>query len=386
MFTVMLFFYTMKTVDWVVLTKGILMVAAKVKEEKVFELANRIVGQGEWPTVLKLHKTLGEGSYTTIQKYLKNWEQSEAGMLAKEAALPDELVLPASASDAMQVALKTIWTAAQQAATERIDQSIAESQAEIEAQELLAQEVLTKAETTELRLIDAEKRILHLESERETHIDERATLRQQLSSSELELTREQQKAHDATEQHGKEITQVNTVLSETKKVLEALQVEYADKQNVLTAEVAKHDESKQSLASTTAQLEAANDKLSELVKQLDGTKTELSTSQTQLIAELSRHDETKQSLAGANAELKASERLLTNIESQLLEQKQANNTLSESITLVRNELTDSKVSESVLRGELSKVDALSDENKALRQALDGNIAKYIEKLGNEKIN
>ncbi|KLV03656.1 hypothetical protein ABT56_18330 [Photobacterium aquae] len=325
------------------------MVAAKVTVENVFAVANRIVDQGEKPTVLKVHKALGVGSYSTIQKHLKAWEESDAGLEAMKAALPDEIVLPNNAQDAMADAMKIIWAAAQKAAQAIIEKHQLAIQAENEEQEAMIRDVLGKVETTELRLKDAEARVRQLESERDASIDERATLRQQLDASQLELSREQSAHQEMRNQHASEMKIAN----------------------------AQVDELKQALAKS-------NDALSN--------------SQHELIAELSRHDESKQQLASVSAELKASERLLGNLESQIAELKVGSREYRDSVTETRNALTDARVSESALGAELKDARNVIDELKVqlaesqkmftdlkadnidLRKALDGEIATYLKGL------
>lgn len=367
------------------------MVAAKISLEAVFEVANRVVAQGERPTTLKVHKILGSGSYSTVTKYLKAWEESEAGQAAKEAELPDEIVLPASVSESMTNAVKVLWTAATQASAQIVEQAQAQAVLEREEAEGLAQEVMERAENAEARLSEAENRIRQLEEQRDQHIDERATLRQQLSNAQLELEREQHRSEELVTSHGVEVEQLSGQVAELKGTVSTLQGQLNDKSLALTEEVARHDDSKQQLATATAELKAARaetesvtGQLAEQKQNLAEIQEELHASQNELITELSKHDETKQKLASASAEVKAIERLLGNLELQLTEQKQATKEQSDAVTQAREELTTVKVSESALQAELKSLEAskeaLKEEIKELREALDSNVANYVEQL------
>jgi len=325
------------------------MVAAKVTVENVFTTANRIVEQGEKPTVLKVHKALGVGSYSTIQKHLKVWEGSDAGQLAMKAALPAEIILPNNAQDAMGDAVKIIWSAAQKAANSLIEQHQLTIQSDHDEQDAIVREVLSKVDVTEQRLKDTEARVRQLESERDASIDERATLRQQLDASQLELSRDQSTNKEKINQHAVEVANLN----------------------------AQVDELKQALTQS-------NDNLS--------------SSQHNLIAELAKHDESKQQLASASAELKASERLLGNFESQIAELKVSNREYSDNVSEIRNALTDTRVSESAqgaelkdarniiaeLKAQLSEsqtgLNNLKTDNIELRNVLDGEIGQYLQDL------
>jgi len=141
-----------------------------------------------------------------------------------------------------------------------------------------------------------------------------------------------------------------------------------------------------------------NAQVDELKQALTQSNDNLSSSQHNLIAELAKHDESKQQLASASAELKASERLLGNFESQIAELKVSNREYSDNVSETRNTLTDARVSESALGAELKDArniiaelkaqssefqedfNSLKTDNIELRNVLDGEIGQYLQDL------
>ena len=91
-----------------------------ITQEDVFNAAQEIVAQGEQPAVLKVHSLLGRGSFSTITKYLRVWENSYEATEASVNSLPKENEAPEILNVDTQALVKKIWTAAKVIANEQL--------------------------------------------------------------------------------------------------------------------------------------------------------------------------------------------------------------------------------------------------------------------------
>lgn len=99
---------------------------------------NELVAAGEEPSIIKVHKMLGKGSPNTVQKFIKQWRESDEAKAAKTEQLPAVVQLPESFKGEAELFLKKIFKLAEaehDAAIERNnlekDQAIAKADAEI---------------------------------------------------------------------------------------------------------------------------------------------------------------------------------------------------------------------------------------------------------------
>lgn len=58
----------------------------------VEEAAQKIIDQGEWPTVATVRTVLGRGSFSTIQKFLQSWQQRFLDASRIRTQIPNSLV------------------------------------------------------------------------------------------------------------------------------------------------------------------------------------------------------------------------------------------------------------------------------------------------------
>ena len=93
-----------------------------ITEQDVFDAAQEITATGETPSTLTIHKALGRGSYSTIQKYLKVWEQSDAAHDARIDTLPAVVTLPDALADDAASFGKKLWKVANDLAEAKLDQ------------------------------------------------------------------------------------------------------------------------------------------------------------------------------------------------------------------------------------------------------------------------
>jgi chromosome segregation ATPase len=88
------------------------MARSTITQEDVFSAAREIVERGEKPTVLEVHKILGKGSYSTITKHLRIWEDSSEAIDARIELLPQEIEVPEFLLNDTLILTKKTWTAA----------------------------------------------------------------------------------------------------------------------------------------------------------------------------------------------------------------------------------------------------------------------------------
>lgn len=93
-----------------------------ITEQEVFDVAQGIAAQGETPSTLTVHKELGRGSYSTIQKHLKAWENSEQAREAQIDTLPAVVTLPDTLADDAVGLGKKMWKVANDLAEAKLDQ------------------------------------------------------------------------------------------------------------------------------------------------------------------------------------------------------------------------------------------------------------------------
>ena len=128
----------------------------RIQQDEVFEAANSIAALGEKPTTLKVHKKLGRGSYSTITKHLKSWEQSDTAQEIKAEQLPAEAPVPEELQEEAQAYIKRAWFAAKNLADAQLDiertaldAAKSEYQTELEQAINLADDAAEKLEITE---------------------------------------------------------------------------------------------------------------------------------------------------------------------------------------------------------------------------------------------
>lgn len=93
-----------------------------ITAQEVFNVAIEIAERGETPTTLSIHKTLKRGSYSTIQKHLKEWEESDQARDAHIETLPAVIELPdVLETDAINYG-KKIWKVANDLAGAKLEQ------------------------------------------------------------------------------------------------------------------------------------------------------------------------------------------------------------------------------------------------------------------------
>ena len=130
-----------------------------ITESDVFEAARELVAAGEQPSTLAVHKLLKRGSYSTIQKHLRVWEESDEAQAARIEELPSVADLPEALQQDAIMLIKKIWYAAQQEASATIEkerEALAQAQAEAEKAK---QEAIDYADQLAERAEDLEEQL-----------------------------------------------------------------------------------------------------------------------------------------------------------------------------------------------------------------------------------
>lgn len=128
------------------------MATPRITQEAVNESADKLVAQGEYPSVQTVRDALGSGSYSTITKYLQVWRDQRE----KAAAVVD---LPERVEAAYRKAAASAWSEATRLAGEQV--AIVKDQMEQERVKHIreADEAVSEIERLEKLIQEAEVRV-----------------------------------------------------------------------------------------------------------------------------------------------------------------------------------------------------------------------------------
>ena len=138
------------------------MAARLITPEQVAEACNELVRAGEKPTILKVHKMLGQGSPNTVQKFIKLWAESPEAKYAEASRLPTVVELPPEFTEATDIYAKKIFASAKSIVEaqivqvrEQADQAIAEEKVQTQQSMDYAEEISGKNEDLQEQLTKA---------------------------------------------------------------------------------------------------------------------------------------------------------------------------------------------------------------------------------------
>ena len=168
-----------------------------LKPDEIYEVADALHAEGVQPSIAKVAQRLGRGSFTTIQKYLKEWKPGEGAPAAPAVDMPGEV------REAVRRFGQELWG--------RISST---TQGEIEAVRRIAD--------ADVKRVQAEcDALVHLVDERQGRIDELEDTVQRLSTAvETETTARATLAVQLDERNG--------LLEELRGQVMGLQVERED--------------------------------------------------------------------------------------------------------------------------------------------------------------
>lgn len=147
------------------------MVAALITQEDVAQACRELVKAGESLSAVKVRKLLGDkGGYSTIQKFIKGWRESEEAREAKADQMPAVVQLPESFSEDAMLFLKKVFKLAQDehaAKVEQIhqerEQAVAAAQADVQEAVDYAEELGNQAEKLKEDLAAEKMKVAQLE-------------------------------------------------------------------------------------------------------------------------------------------------------------------------------------------------------------------------------
>lgn len=123
------------------------MVAALITQEDVAQACRELVKAGESLSAVKVRKLLGDkGGYSTIQKFIKGWRDSEEAREAKADQLPAVVQLPESFSEDAMLFLKKVFKLARDEHAAKVEQIHQEREQAVAAAQADVQEAVDYAE------------------------------------------------------------------------------------------------------------------------------------------------------------------------------------------------------------------------------------------------
>ncbi len=148
-----------------------------ITQELVFKTADSLVHEGKDPSVITIQSQLGMGSFTTIQKYYKEWLEQKTKKASSQLHVPQELLSKRDqffeevwkyAAGLAQIAIESVQ--------EKADRDIHQFKKELDealmaVEQLEKSEIALKEELQEAKLknLELEKKLSSLQSELRIH-------------------------------------------------------------------------------------------------------------------------------------------------------------------------------------------------------------------------
>ena len=227
-----------------------------VTKEHVEELANDMKLAGKIPSVLRLHKALGRGSYSTIRKYLSEWE-SENTPLEHVREQEAEEDIPEDLAQNTDLFIRRLWVMAQGQASALFtsERAVIDEQTQLQKKE--AEQIVDASNALVQRIDD---------------LDDALAQSQQSYQVEHDLRMESEQRESL---HAATLERSQADLELTLKKLETLAEKYEKK---IEEAAALHSTISSLHADTSrlnGELHQKNEALSRLQKQEEETKSEL---------------------------------------------------------------------------------------------------------------
>jgi chromosome segregation ATPase len=261
-----------------------------VQYEDVEEVIQGLLETGDRPTVLNIHAALGRGSYTTIGKYLKAWEESNQSRRGQSESGDQELP-SVLASDAMAM-FKRMWQQAVKAERLALEVERSELARREEQNELKIEGILNRAEQTYQQVEDLQAQLAETQGQLKDQTETRIQLEKELAlkaaaleQSEKTVARQEQKIESLTSKHEaklEEVTRLNSEVSrlnadieratlaaeQEKRESERLLPESGKYRGFLRAEISKNESLSRQLEQMHEDRSHARQKLVEVERQL----------------------------------------------------------------------------------------------------------------------
>lgn len=161
-----------------------------VTREQVFAAADTLIEAGQIPTLITVQKDIGGGSYTTIKRYLDEWNTQRKVLAQQIPVVPDPLIAQGNEF------VRLLWSTALTYDDERLAQVRAEAQRQIDT----VNAKLTEAEDLNAKLDEEiDQMHQHLEAEHAIVDDLRNKLGQAITAAETAEARAELLSRQVTE-------------------------------------------------------------------------------------------------------------------------------------------------------------------------------------------
>lgn len=273
--------------------------------EDVESVIQGLLEAGERPSVLNIHAALGRGSYTTIGKHLKTWEEGTKLDAATPEVANEELP-SVLAADAMAM-FKRMWqqvVRAERLALEGERSDLAEREKQ---NELKIEGILNRAEQTYQQVEDLQDQLAETQEQLKAQTETRIQLEKKLAlktaaleQSEKTVARQEQKIETLTERHEaniEEVTRLNGEISRLNSDIERTTM-------AVEQEKRESERLRQNQAKTEASLRTEISKNESLSRQLEQARENRAHASQKLAEAESQLSELSASHAGIEGQLK----------------------------------------------------------------------------------
>lgn len=301
-----------------------------VQYEDVEKAVQELLEAGESPTVLNIHAALGRGSYTTIGKHLKAWEEKNP-FDAADPEVEDEELPSVLASDAMAM-FKRMWQQVVKAERLALEAERSELAKREEQNELKIEGILNRAEQTYQQVEDLQAQLAETQGQLKDQTEARIQLEKELAlktaaleQSEKTVARQEQKIETLTDKYEaklQEVTRLNSEVSrlnsdieritmtveQEKRESERLRQNQANTETSLSAQISKNGELSRQLSQMREEQSYSAQKLAELESQLRDISSSHAGVVGQLVERTAQAERTEKQLEQAHetiAQLKA---------------------------------------------------------------------------------
>ena len=261
-----------------------------VTKEHVEELANDMKLAGKIPSVLRLHKALGRGSYSTIRKYLSEWE-SENTPLEHVREQEAEEDIPEDLAQNADLFIRRLWVMAQGQASALFtsERAVIDEQTQLQKKE--AEQIVDASNALVQRIDDLDDALaqsrqsyqvehdLRMESEQRESLHA-ATLER--SQADLELTLK--KLETLAEKYEKKIEEaaaLHSTISSLHADTSRLNGELHQKNEALSRLQKQEEEAKSELAREKNDNDLLKNRILDSVKRETELKTDVQNARTE---------------------------------------------------------------------------------------------------------
>jgi len=261
-----------------------------VTKEHVEELANDMKLAGKIPSVLRLHKALGRGSYSTIRKYLSEWE-SENTPLEHVREQEAEEDIPEDLAQNADLFIRRLWVMAQGQASALFtsERAVIDEQTQLQKKE--AEQIVDASNALVQRIDDLDDALaqsrqsyqvehdLRMESEQRESLHA-ATLER--SQADLELTLK--KIETLAEKYEKKIEEaaaLHSTISSLHADTSRLNGELHQKNEALSRLQKQEEETKSELAREKNDNDLLKNRILDSVKRETELKTDVQNARTE---------------------------------------------------------------------------------------------------------